>query len=314
MWGGSWQLQIAYGGNSGEAHTWYREDGKRWHYKVRGCGVNTNVYSIINYNGMLINIWKIDAFGAKGKREMRCWMIEVKYLCVWNPVLKPVEQHLVDSEWSLHPQLHLGYLFTYIKYLLQKLLLLGVKKIMLGPVASEKKDVWSRISLPRNAVVVQKVPRYVCVVQHWEEGTTLLEHRRKSFRGKTNKQTKQNAHILFRFCELALTPPSSCAFPLCWLVGIVLVLGSNSFWECSLVSLICYPDFKENAQNVCPCLFHQSELVDSALGQVCPREGSAFTFGHVLDIELVYWHTQLHDFCIFFKSLVVSFCSALYCK
>lgn len=147
MWGGSWQLQIAYGGNSGEAHTWYREDGKRWHYKVRGCGVNTNVYSIINYNGMLINIWKIDAFGAKGKREMRCWMIEVKYLCVWNPVLKPVEQHSVDSEWSLHPQLHLGYLFTYIKYLLQKLLLLGVKKIMLGPVASEKKDVWSRISL-----------------------------------------------------------------------------------------------------------------------------------------------------------------------
>lgn len=189
MWGGSWQLQIAYGGNSGEAHTWYREDGKRWHYKVRGCGVNTNVYSIINYNGMLINIWKIDAFGAKGKREMRCWMIEVKYLCVWNPVLKPVEQHSVDSEWSLHPQLHLGYLFTYIKYLLQKLLLLGVKKIMLGPVASEKKDVWSRISLPRNAVVVQKVPRYVCVVQHWEEGTTLLEHRRKSFRGKANKQT-----------------------------------------------------------------------------------------------------------------------------
>lgn len=143
LWGGNWQLQIAYGGYSRETHSWYEEDGK-WCHKVRGCGVNTKFYSVINFSGTLTDVWRIYVFGAKGKIEVHCWMIEVKYLCVWNPVQKPVEQHSVDSEWSLHPQLHLGYLFPYVKYLLQKLLLLGVKKIML---ASEKKMYGSRISL-----------------------------------------------------------------------------------------------------------------------------------------------------------------------
>lgn len=42
------------------------------------------------------------------------------------------------------------------------------------------------------------------------------------------------------------------------------------------------------------------------------KEGSAVAFWQVLGMELVQWHTQLHELCIF-KSLVVSFCSAFCC-
>lgn len=42
-------------GNSRETHTWCEEDGKRCQ-KVRGCGVHTKLYSVINFNGTLTDV------------------------------------------------------------------------------------------------------------------------------------------------------------------------------------------------------------------------------------------------------------------
>lgn len=112
---------------------------------------------------------------------------------------------------------------------------------------------------------------YLCVIQHREEGNACrkkVKHRKKIYKDS-----------FFRFCEFSLTPPSSWAFPLltayCICIGVASALGSyltGEIWEHHPVSLISSPNFKANAQEVCPYMYHWDDTEAESISVYFPAE------------------------------------------